>query len=362
MIGRTGSVRLAVTLLAFLGCQRAPVSPLPLLGPSAPSVEIKATEDPVRSSSSRLRSDVWDFGLIAPGTELHHRYTIRNESTSTWTIKQVTPSCSCTVGEFTARAVKPDQETSLDVTYRAGKRDGPIYEAIMVEFAEPAAPFFNLVLRGEIRSLLSPSPSRVDFGRVTTGARLSRSLALRNYSAPDVAITKIEAPDWLHVVWEPTQKFEGSNRPHQTWKITIHADASKFRSGREPATLTVHTTAAKMDTVVIPVNLEIRAPLEVAPRGLDFRIVPVGTVRQQALMLDVSPELGELSEKDLVLTHNLGPELQLQVFKMTERNRFRLIGVFLPKQSKGMRQGELEIRVRDKAISALRVPISARVP
>jgi hypothetical protein len=308
-----------------------------------------------------LRTDAWDFGLISPGTELHHRYTIRNDSTLTWTTKHVTPSCSCTVGEFTARMVKPGQATSLEVAYRAGKQDGSVYEAVMVEFAEPAAPFFNLVMRGEIRSHVSPSPSRVDFGRVSAGARLSRSIQLRNYSDQDVTITKIQAPDWLHVEFEPAQSSEASKRPRQTWKITIHADVSMFRTGPEAVTLVVHTNAANIAPVVIPVNLEIRAPLEVAPSGLDFRIVPAGTARQQALLLDISPEFGELSEKDLVLTHNLGPELKMQVFKMTG-NRFRLIGVFLPKGSTGVRQGELEITVRGKMVPALRVPISAVVP
>jgi hypothetical protein len=308
-----------------------------------------------------LRTDAWDFGLISPGTELRHRYTIRNDSASIWTIKHVTPSCSCTVGQVTARAVKPGQTTSLEVAYRAGKQDGPVYEAVMVEFAEPAAPYFNLVMRGEIRGLLSPSPSRVDFGRVSASARSSRSIQLRNFSDQDLTITKIQAPDWLRVELEPAQSSEASKRPHQTWKITAHADVNKFRAGAEAPILVVHTNAMKIEPVMISVNLEIRAPLEVAPNGLDFRIVPAGTARQQALMLDISPELGDLSEKDLVLTHNLGPELQMQVFKMAG-NRFRLIGVFLPKRSIGVRQGELEITLRGKTVPALRVPLSAVVP
>ena len=314
---------LAATLLAILGCQREPVSALQHIGqpriatlpvatgitelPQSPATSVeKAAEEPGPGSSGRLRTDAWDFGVIAPGTELHHRYTIRNGSTSTWTIKHVTPSCSCTVGEFTARAVKPGQATSLEVTYRAGKQDGTVYEAVLVEFVEPAAPLVNLVLRGEIRGLLSPSPSRVDFGRVSASARLNRSIELRNFSDQDVAITKIQAPDWLHVELEPAQSSKGSNRPRQTWKITIHADVSKFRAGAEATMVAVHSTGAKIDPVLIPVNLELRAPLEVAPHGLDFRIVPAGTTRQQALLLDVSPEVGNLSEKDLVLTHNLG--------------------------------------------------------
>jgi hypothetical protein len=372
---------LSSMLLALLGCQREPTSavrpmgqpktatrptilenPQPLQSPSIPAKPEVAPGEPGRSSTNRLRTDTWDFGVISPGTELRHRYTIRNDSPLTWTIKHVTPSCSCTLGEFTARAVKPGQATSLEVAYRAGKHDGAVYEGIMVEFAESAAPFFNLVLRGEIRGLLSPSPSRVDFGRVSAGARVSRAIRLRNYSDQDVTITRVQAPDWLRAELDPTQSSEESTRPRQLWKITVHADATKFRAGPEAAMLVVHTSAPKMDPVVIPVNLEIRAPLEVVPAGLDFRIVPAGTTRQQALMLDLSLYLGDVSEKDLLLTHPLGQELKIQVVKMAERNRFRLIGSFSPKPPSGARHGELEINVRGKTVPALRVAISAVVP
>ena len=142
----------------------------------------------------------------------------------------------------------------------------------------------------------------------------------------------------------------------------MQADVSQFKPGGEAPALEIRTSAATIEPIVIPVNVEIRAALEVAPNRLDFRLVPLGKTGQQALMLDVSPELGDLSEKDLVLTHDLGEQLQIQVFKMAAQSRFRLMAIFQPKRSTGAVRGELEIKARGKTAPAVRVPISALVP
>src|SRR5207245_4039546 len=142
----------------------------------------------------------------------------------------------------------------------------------------------------------------------------------------------IEAPDWLQAEARIVESVQAGNRPRQSWQIIVHADMSKFKATEGP-TLVIHTNAAKIDPVVIPVHLEIKPPLEVVPNGLDFRMVSAGRTSQQTLLLDVSPEVGDLSEKDLVLTHNLGDELEIQVFKMASQNRFRLLGIFRPKRS-----------------------------
>lgn len=363
---------LPAMLVALFGCQREPASALadvrqqpeaavrPTSAPPALAPGQSAHKEPTPASESRLRVETWDFGVISPGTELRHRYTIRNSSATSWTIKEVTPSCSCTCGEFTSRTIKPAESTSVEVVFRAGNRDAEVYQAIMIEFAQTGAPYFQLAMKGEIRGFLSPSPPNVDFGRAWARMKLSRSIQLRNYSDQDVTITKIEAPDWLHTDARPAKRVEPGSRPRQSWKITIDADVSKFKAA-EGATLVIHTNTAKIGPVVIPVHLEMRPPFEVVPQSLDFRTVPAGGAGQQALMLDVARELGDLSEQDLVLTHNLGEELEIQLFKMGSQNRFRLMSIFRPKRSTGAVQGELEIKPRAKNAPSVRVPISAFV-
>src|SRR5262249_1818152 len=120
-------------------------------------------------STGRVQTILWDFGVSAPDTEMRHRFSITNPSTTTWTVKFVTKSCACTVGEVSARRVKPSETTSLEVVYRASKTEGSINQAVIVEFQEENTPLFYLVIKGEVRNPLSALPARVEFGRRAPG-------------------------------------------------------------------------------------------------------------------------------------------------------------------------------------------------
>ncbi|HLJ91938.1 MAG TPA: DUF1573 domain-containing protein [Gemmataceae bacterium] len=360
----------AVLLSALLGCKREVPPATPDMDQSPveakaemPTSPVRAVDkaEPTAASGSRLRIETWEFGVIAPKTELRHRYTIHNNSNITWTIKQVTPSCSCTCGEFSQRTIKPSESTSVEVVFRTGDRDGTVYQAVMIEFAQTAAPFFQLAMKGEIRSLLSPSPSRVDFGRVWASKNLRQSIQLRNYSEQDIQIGRIDAPDWLQAEAQPGDRPSSGNPPRQIWNITVQADLSRFPTVADEPKLVIHTNAATLDPVVIPVHVELRPALEIVPNAIDFHVLATGISSQQALVLDISPEGGELSEKDLVLTHSLGEEMKIHVLKIGLQNRFRLTATYRPKQSKGAVRGELQIKVRDKDTPPARVPISALV-
>src|SRR5262249_11096992 len=70
--------------------------------------EIGRTATPVVSAESgNNRQVVWDFGVVPPGKEIRHHFTIRNDGTRVWTIKRVSKSCACTYGEFTTKDIKP---------------------------------------------------------------------------------------------------------------------------------------------------------------------------------------------------------------------------------------------------------------
>src|SRR5262249_66411 len=141
---------LSLVILPHLGCQAelddgAP----PSAKPSAPSAP---------APTSRLKTIVWEFGVLAPGKEARHRFTIPNPSTMTWTVKNGSKARACTVGELSSREVKPGASTTLEVVLRAPAREGSVHQSFMVEFAEPQAPLFNLAIEGEARNPVSAIP------------------------------------------------------------------------------------------------------------------------------------------------------------------------------------------------------------
>jgi hypothetical protein len=314
-------------------------------------------------SNSRLRIITWDFGTIAPGTKVHHQFSITNNDSRTWTIRDVSRTCGCTLGDFTPSVLKPAATGTLNVEFRAGAKQAQVAKSIVVEFKEPKTPVFQLVIQGEVSDALSAVPASVRFGRVSAGTTdaLTRSLEVRNNSLGDVAITKIECPDWLRVEYQPVADQARPNAPRQRWSVLIRAEPTKLRPGLHTATIVLHTNGEGLEPVRIPVGLYRNGSIEPIPSNLTFEPVASGKTTQKTILLEIAPDLQGLGEEDLELTHNFGEELEIQTPRRMAVNRFLVTAQFRPKRSPGKVKGELVIRAKGQDVEPARVKIFGEV-
>jgi hypothetical protein len=308
-----------------------------------------------------LQAIVWDFGVLTPGVEKKHQFTITNRSAIPWRIKFVTSTCSCTVGEFSSKTVKPSESTSVEISFRAPTRETEVSQALLVEFAEPEAPLFHLGIKGEIRNPLSAVPAGIDFGTLAADTPLRQTVELRNYSSEDFAITRVETPPWLQADCRPAETGQATHKPRQTWQLVVRADLSKRPSKVEPAKLLVHTNSQQVGSVEIPVTFREKGPLDAKPDHLRLNPVEPGKITHSAVMIEVAPELGDLSEKDLVVTHNLGEELNVAISRTGSPRRFMLVGYFRPVQSNGKVEGELQIKTKGPKPVSFKMKVTGEV-
>jgi hypothetical protein len=309
----------------------------------------------------RLRAVSWDFGILGPGRQASHRFEITNNSTGTWTVKRVNRSCTCTVGEFSRRQVKPSETTALEIAFKTGSKEGPVYQAVMIEFEEPKSPLVQLIIKGEIRNPLSASPASVELGRVAVGQRARQTIELGNYSDKDLSIAKVEAPEGLQTDLEPLVVKAEKNRPRQAWKLVVHLDSGKLKRGPGTGLLAVHTNSEAIGVVNVPVRWHVNRPLEAIPDRLAFGTVESGENAEKAILLEVAPELGNLTDKDLLPAHNLGAELDVRISRTATPRRFKLDGRFRPTRAPAPVAGELEITVRGQSLAPLRIKITGEV-
>ncbi len=343
-----------------------PVSPEPA---EASATLPAATDDPLAQSApaapadGRLRVIPWDFGTLAPGARAHHQFTITNTDSRPWTLRKVSHTCGCTLGDFTPAVLKPGATGTLEVEFRAGPKQAPVAKTIAVEFKESRTPLFQLMIQGEISDALSAVPASVRFGRVAagTGDALVRSLEVHNSSGRDVAITKIDSPDWLRVEYQPVEGQAGPHAPRQRWQVQVRAEPEQLRPGLHTATVVIHTDGEGLEPLKIPVGLYRNGPLEPIPAHLTFEPIASGQTTQKTILLEVAPELQELTETDLELTHNFGEELEVQPPRRTARNRFLVTARFRPKRSPGKVKGELVIRAKGHDVAPARVKIFGEV-
>jgi hypothetical protein len=59
----------------------------------------------------------FDFGNINPGEKVAHRFVFKNTGKGDLIIKNVEPSCGCTVASFPDEPVKPGQESYIETTF-----------------------------------------------------------------------------------------------------------------------------------------------------------------------------------------------------------------------------------------------------
>ena len=322
-----------------------------------PSVGVTAAVRSEEVPGARpILTAVWDFATLAPGSEARRRFTITNTSSGPWTIKFVTKSCSCTAGDFSRKQIQPGEMTWLEVTLRAPAAEGPLRQSVVVDFAEPGAPTVFLIMQGEIRRTFTAIPDSLDLGRLGSDGGRTRTVELHNRGAREV-ILKVEAPDWLQVEVAARKKDD----VRQAWEATLRVDPAKLKPGRTTANVVVRTDSDQVGPLTIPVSVERKALLEVVPDALNFETVTAGQGVRKSALLEADPALGELTTKDLVVTHDRGDELQVSVGPSGRPGRFLVSVEFKPVRSRGTVRGRVELSIRREGVPPASLRLFAEV-
>jgi RNA polymerase sigma factor (sigma-70 family) len=171
-----------------------------------------------------------DFGTVARGTQLHHRFPMKNTGKVPLTIIAVRTSCGCLTASASARALAPGQEGWLDVTLDASRFVGKKTVTIVVQVAGKGD--VRLRVSADSRADLVVDPGRIDFGVVPHGRAVTRT----------IEVTYTRSLDWhlAEVIREGSpldvKLEELSRRPGQVaYRIhaTLRADAPVGTFSRE---------------------------------------------------------------------------------------------------------------------------------
>src|SRR5262245_27794396 len=134
---------------------------LPGCGRTPPSRELQA--QPWEGRPTRVLEE--DVGLVRHGEKVRRRFTITNDSGSTWTLARLHNDCACTAGRPLTAEVAPGDSLEVDVDYVARPANLDDRRRVGVEFAEAAAPFVWLEIRACIRAPISVFPPHLKIGR-----------------------------------------------------------------------------------------------------------------------------------------------------------------------------------------------------
>ncbi|RMG72550.1 MAG: DUF1573 domain-containing protein [Bacteroidetes bacterium] len=91
---------------------------------------------------------VHDFGKLAPRAEVSYTFEVTNTGDRPLEIREVKPSCSCTVADYTKTPIAPGESGFVTANYHAGTR-GRFAKTLMVKMNTEAS-YTVLRLQGEV--------------------------------------------------------------------------------------------------------------------------------------------------------------------------------------------------------------------
>ena len=132
-----------------------------------------------------------DFGVVARGAKVEHRFVVENIYEEDAHIQSVTSSCGCSTPQINRKLLKTWEKAeilvSIDTRGFLGRKDA----TITVTFDQPFAGKVDLHVHTYIRSDIVVQPGAALFGSVMQGAGASQTLAV-NYAGRD---------DWRSCGW-----------------------------------------------------------------------------------------------------------------------------------------------------------------
>jgi hypothetical protein len=301
-------------------------------------------------------------GLIRPGQQVRRRFSITNDSGSKWTLARLHNGCVCTAGRPLTEEVLPGDSMIVDVDYTARPSNVDDRRRVGVEFVEVAAPFVWLEIRACIRAPICVFPPRPTIVPAHQGHRES-CFEIHNCTDQDVQSLSVRSSTpWLTV--QPPAPIAPSDHPwaRQVWRVVVEAKTDGLPSGRHPAQIDIQTDCPEAPVTPVPLDLDLREPVQAAPSQMAFGTISPGTSVKRRVLLRYATEGVLPGHPQVSISHNLGEQLQVS-YAAISATMGELSAVLTPKElvAGGELKGRVVVTFGESDLLPLEVPILATV-
>jgi hypothetical protein len=290
------------------------------------------------------------------------RFTITNDSSSKWTLARLHNDCTCTAGQPRAEEVSPGDSMEVDVDYTARPANLDERRRVGLEFAEAAAPFVWLEIRACIRAPVSVFPPRPTIVPAR-GDHEEGSFEIHNCTGQDVHLLAVRSSTpWL-TVRSPVPIAPGDQAwARQVWRVVVEAKTDGLPAGRHPAQIDIQTDCPEAPVTPVPVELDLRGPVEAAPDQLAFGTISPGAPAKRRVLLRYAAEGTSPGPRHVSISHNLGEQLQVS-YAALSATVGELSAVLTPseKVAGGEVKGLVVVTFGGNDLLPLEIPVSATV-
>ncbi len=208
-----------------------------------------------------VKDNIYDFKEVPQNTKLKHEFVIKNEGTGTLEIKEVKPSCECTVIEPVVKKLEPGDSTILIVNFDTKGKIGYQREHAYILSNDPEAPVYrvsviaNVQLTKEAEEQLPTikvQNTSFDLGEVKKGTHVSKKIELKNLGKQPLIIKKVKSGcDFLKLrLSDKKIEFE---KPEY---LNVEFD-TKNLSGRQSCTIIVKSNDPRTRVLILTLFTDV---------------------------------------------------------------------------------------------------------
>lgn len=213
-----------------------------------------------------------DFGNVARGAQLHHRFAVTNPYAVPLEFTNVRVSCGCLTATPNVKVLQPRESGWIDIFMDARRFNGPKTVNIFVTVGPTFISTAELKVLAVSRADIVFNPGQVSFGTVAAGQTPSQTLDVEYAGALDWKLTEVLAKDLPFDV----ALNELYRRPGQVGyqlKVTLKADAPAGALRRE---FHIRTSDPATPLIGVHVEADVQASLSLTPSVLRLGMLQSG--------------------------------------------------------------------------------------
>ena len=210
-----------------------------------------------------------DFGVVAKGTQVSHRFKLTNGSEQSVHIASVTASCGCTTPICAQTLLKSHESTYVEVSMDTNRFQRQKLSTVSVTFDLPQPNVVTLSVQVYIRPDIVLSADSIDFGAVAEGLAEERRLSITYTGRPDWKLTGVRTQN-RHLTARLAETARIASQVRYDLLVRLAADAPL---GMIREQLILLTDEKNCPEIPIPIEASVEPDLTLTPS-----IVQLGTL------------------------------------------------------------------------------------
>lgn len=302
---------------------------------------------------ARVAEPVFDAGVVAQGDPVPHAFVIRNEGDAPLEIRDVRPTCGCTVAEFDA-TIPPGGEGRVHAEVETVNFQGPIAKPVTVYTNDTGNPAIQLTIKADVRPLVEVVPDYVRILHVRGDEPEATRHMVWFPGSDGHRVTGVRSPHphLRAAVREAKPEERSPEGPERQWLLVTELD-SEAPSGPLAGSLVLGTTHPARPTREIPLTGYVREPLMTTPPTVDLGRFPAAELRKGSLSVT------NYSDPEVAITgfETDVPGLRAEIDKARDGSRFDVFLTLEPGHPAGPIDGVLTLETTSARLPVLEVPI-----